>query len=206
MTMHEAEELWRRSSDKPGPPDPEVIRRVRSDARTFSRRILFRDIREWAASLLLSTVFVGVALQPGSPRTAFFLAAVCALIPALWMVIDRFRSGVPRPDLAAPCRDQVSFALSAISHQEHLLRTLFWWYLGPLGASALLVTWAVSVDAPGLPFGARILTALLMLAICGGVFYVVWKINQMAIHKSLEPRRHELQALLTELREETLRI
>lgn len=203
MTIHEAEELWRRDAGrKPGPPDPEAIQRIRSDARIFARRIFFRDVREWAASLLLSATFLAIALQPGAPRTTFFAASLFALLPACWLLIDRLRDRSRQPDVAASCRDHAAYALTSVAHQERLLRTVTWWYLAPLAISSLLLTWAVVVEAPELPIAARGLVALLMLAISVGVLFLVWKLNRLTVRNSLEPRRQELQALLKGLEDD----
>ena len=94
-------------------------------------------------------------------------------------------------------------SLAQVEHQIWLLRNVFWWYLLPLALSMLAffgqVAWQ---DAVGrLVDGSRRIAEWSPWSCI--VFAGVYWLNQNAVRSELEPRRQELEALLTSLKDET---
>jgi hypothetical protein len=85
-----------------------------------------------------------------------------------------------------------------VSHQIWLLKNVFWWYLLPLqiGLAALIGSVAWQARAAGL----AVIMGLAAFALgCGLLGWGVYHLNQIAVRKSLEPRRQELETLLSSL-------
>jgi hypothetical protein len=75
---------------------------------------------------------------------------------------------------------------------------VFWWYLLPIqvGLGALIgsVVWQARFA------GLAVIIGLTVFAlVCGLICWGVYKLNQFAVRKSLEPRRQELETLLSSL-------
>jgi ABC-type transport system involved in cytochrome bd biosynthesis fused ATPase/permease subunit len=83
-----------------------------------------------------------------------------------------------------------------------LLRNVFWRYLLPFGAAMLAFVGHVA----WLGRSGGWLTALVMavvVAVAVGILAAVYWLNQKAVRSELEPRRQELEVLLTSLSDET---
>jgi 4-hydroxybenzoate polyprenyltransferase len=88
--------------------------------------------------------------------------------------------------------------LFQVNHQIWLLKNVFWWYLLPI-AAALGISFGVSAwhwRQEGIPMATGIILFVLVCALTyGGVYWL----NQIAVRKDLEPRRQELETLLSSL-------
>src|SRR5262249_3603009 len=106
------------------------------------------------------------------------------------------------PEAGEPLRQRVESSLAQVEHQIRLLRNVLWWYLLPLGLPLLAffgqVTWQ---EVSGRWWAA--LWAGMMAIVVVMVFAGVYWLNQSAVRCTLEPRRQELKALLTSLKDET---
>lgn len=81
---------------------------------------------------------------------------------------------------------------------RRLLRNVFWWYLLPIqvGLGALICSVVWQLRHAGL---AVILGLMGYALVCGLLCWGVYKLNQYAVRKTLEPRRQELETLLSSL-------
>jgi hypothetical protein len=124
-------------------------------------------------------------------------------VPALiftvgFMLVDRLRHRRQPPEPDEPLRQCVADSLAQVEHQIWLLKNIFWWYILP-SALAML---AFFTQLNWLAGGWRTGLVMAQVVVVGTLVFVYW-LNQVAVRTELEPRRRELQSLLTSLQDET---
>ncbi len=88
----------------------------------------------------------------------------------------------------------VEASLDAVEHQIWLLKNVLWWYLMPLAIGMAVALISMSADVRDTHWFAWSVFFLVGL-FCAAVFLWVYRINQAAVRKELEPRRQELLAV-----------
>jgi hypothetical protein len=177
-----------------------LLQEVRRNRLSFKSKILWRDVREIGAAVVLLPVWIYLGrLAP--EFWAWYLAIPAILWIPAFMIFDRHRHRRPAPSPAQSLHDCLQHSLAEVEHQLYLLRNVFWWYIlpfiPPLVAFIAQLAWSVRFT-PGL-------ATFIFLGFCGYIglsFFLIYRLNQHAVHKSLEPRRAELLALLAGLKNE----
>jgi len=178
-----------------------LVKEVRRNQRHFTAMIFWRDVREIGVGLLMVPLWLYLGAKQSSPWT-WYLTIPAVLWVAGFMLVDRFRHNRRRPERGEPLRQHVESSLSELEHQIWLLQYVFWWSLLPLIVSFL----AFFAQAAWQDRGGGWWTALaisLVVALGLLVFAGIYWLNQFAIHAELEPRRQELQKLLSSLKDES---
>jgi hypothetical protein len=200
MTLPEAEFLWR---GQPAPPSIDaaaLAERIRREARVFDRRILWRDLTEIAASLLVAGVFAASGLRSGAPLAWPIATGLFALVPAAFLIAGRLRRLRRAPAASASLREHIADALAALDTQIRLLRAVIWWYLAPLGVAGLLFLGSVFFQSEAIvPWPATVVGLLGGITVLSVVWIWVYRLNQRAVTSDLEPRRRALAETLTQL-------
>ncbi|MGD0615579.1 MAG: hypothetical protein ABSA69_09090 [Verrucomicrobiota bacterium] len=175
-----------------------LLKEVRRNQQQFRATIFWRDVREVGVAFLLTLYFLhrGVRHQDW---TDCLVAAACFGVGA-FMVVDRLLQRRKHPAANDSIKGCIETSLHQVNHQIWLLKNVFWWYLLPiaaaLGISIGCSTWRARTS--GIPaMFAWVITALLGALVYWGVYWL----NQFAVRKKLEPRRKELETLLTSLNE-----
>ena len=201
MNFDELQGLWQKQP-APASPDPASIaatlKRVRAEARAFERTILWRDLREIAASLLVSAVFLGMArdhARTSAPAWSLGLVWLGAALPAAvagFMFFDRLRSRRLRPRGAVTVLSEIDGALAELRHQYRLLMNVAWWYLLPLVAGGVLVVvHPIAMAASSTP--VRLALMALGTIVLAAVNYPIWRLNRGCALRELAPRIAELE-------------
>jgi len=176
-----------------------VLNEVRRNERQFAATIYQRDVREVAVALLLVPVWIYMGIKQSLPWS-WYLVVPTLLWIAGFMIADRVRQRRRQPEPGDTLRGSIESSLAQVEHQIWLLRNVFWWYLLPPFAAMMIWpahrTWQTRDD--GLKSLAEFAGIALTFALVG--WFIYW-LNQFAVRKDLEPRRQELQALLTGLDE-----
>lgn len=197
-------DAWQQLWQEQAPPTPAdaatvkaTIRRVRTDARAFDRAILWRDLREIIAALVVSVVFAGMtqarALE-GPPAWSLALAWLGAALPlgvAGFLLIDRLRARKFRPRSTGTVLSEIDHALAELRHQHWLLMHVTWWYLLPLAASGAL-SMMPSLALAGTP-EVRLTLAAFTAALLAAVNYPIWWLNRRVATRYLAPRIEQLE-------------
>lgn len=200
MTLPEAEFLWRGQPAPSSHDNAALAERIRREARAFERRILWRDVAEIAASLLVAGVFAASGLRSGAPLAWPIATGLFALVPAAFLIAGRIRRIRRAPAASASLREHIATALAALDTQIRLLRAVIWWYLAPLGAAALLFLGGSFVQPDArVPWPAMVVGLLGGLIVLGVVWVWVYRLNQRAVTADLEPRRRALAETLAQL-------
>jgi small-conductance mechanosensitive channel len=168
------------------------LEEIRRRASKFERRIRWRNAREYAGVAIVVGVF-GYYIK----SVPFLLAragSVLTIAGALYVAWQLHRRGSSETAPAgAALEDCLGFHRRELERQRDALASVWRWYLGPL-VPGLAVFVAGTALAVPIPIGYRALTAAIMLAIVGVVFWLVAKLNRSGARK-LQTRIDELQAL-----------
>jgi hypothetical protein len=177
-----------------------VLQEVRRNQQTFATIILRRDIIEIGVGILLIPVWFYMGSKLSLPWT-WYLEVPALVFTVGFMLADRLRHKRQPPEPGQPLRQCVADSLAQVEHQIWLLRNIFWWYILP--SALAMLAFFVQVAWMSRSGGWR--TAAIMaqvVAISGSTLVFVYWLNQRAVRTELEPRRQELQSLLTSLQDE----
>ena len=173
-----------------------LLKEVRRNQQSFRATIFWRDVREVGVAAFMTWLFLHWAMRDRE-WSLYLLALACAGV-GMFMVADRWLQRKKQPVMKDSVRSCVEASLTQVSHQIWLLRNVFWWYLLPIqvGLAALIgsVAWQARVA------GLALIMGLMGYAVaCGLLCWGIYHLNQSAVRKSLEPRRQELETLLSSL-------
>jgi hypothetical protein len=200
MTLPEAEFLWRGQPAPSSNDSAALAERIRREARAFDRRILWRDVSEIAASLLVAVVFAAEGLRRDAPLAWSIAAGLLALVPAAFLIAGRIRRIRRAPTASASLREHIATALAALDTQIRLLRAVIWWYLAPLGIAGLLFLGSVFFQSNAIiPWPATVVGLVGGIAVLSVVWVWVYRLNQRTVTSDLEPRRRALAETLAQL-------
>ena len=184
--------------------DADLLRKeVQRNQQDFRATIARRDYLEVGVALLLVPVWIYLGITEASPWTWYLM------IPALIWVAGyilmfrmRHKQDPSQPD--DPLLTCVKRSLADVDDRIWLLRNVFWWYLLPLAIPLLAYTthlawlkskdWLVAID------GEHAFWIVFFPAIFCFLYYTI----QRAVRVQLEPRRHELLALLANFDDESI--
>ena len=82
---------------------------------------------------------------------------------------------------------------------DPFMRNVFWWYLLPFAAAVGIFIGHSALHARNPGFAAMIAGVVALFVTL--LYWGIYRLNQFAVRKSLEPRRQELETLLTGLEE-----
>jgi hypothetical protein len=137
--------LWQSAGERPTTPSVAELQRR---ARVFERRVRWRNLREYAGVVLLTGVWLAVALAASG--TVLVRAACLLLIAAgAAIAVQLARRGGMRsapPDLTTAAH--LAFMKEQLERQRDLLRDVWRWYLTPFVPGLTLFLIAVPLEAP----------------------------------------------------------
>jgi hypothetical protein len=190
MTDPDLQTLWQ--SQKPEEP-PMSLAEIRSKAGAFQRRILVRNVIEYAAGLIVVPSFALMAWN--APQVLTKVGAVLVALGALvclWQL--HARGGAKRaPDAGAA--SLIDFHRQELERQRDALASVWLWYLGPFVpgmALILLSSWLAPVATRSVESqraGTLMMTVIVVL-----VFLVIFLLNKLGAHH-LQKEIDKLDAL-----------
>ena len=173
----------------------QLLKQVRQHQRQFQTMILWRDAREVGVAIFLAWLFLYWGLREDD--WSLDLVAFSCFFVGSFILVDRLVQHQRRPVMSHPLRSCVQSSLNRVNHQIWLLKNIVWWYLlptaGALGISFVRSSWHAGYQGWRTWFGLGLATL-----ICALVYWGVYWLNLFAVRKQLEPRRQELETLLTE--------
>ena len=177
-----------------------LLKEVQRNQWQFTVTIFWRDVREVGIAILMVPLWLYLGVTLSLPWT-WYLTVPALLWIAGFMLADRMRHQRQPPEAGEPLRQRVESSLAQVEHQIWLLRSVLWWYLLPLALSMLAFLGQLAWEArPGGLLAVLPVVVIVVVIVFAGVYWL----NQNAVRCALEPRRQELEALLTSLKDETL--
>jgi len=192
MELESLKKAWQHRTVGAFPEWPivELVSSIQAKLKRFNRIIFWRDVREIGLALVL-ILFFGRLIW--TARSVMSRMGAGVIIAGLILVIAKLlrarlkkRKGKPEANI----KEFFSAERDGIDAQIRLLRSVPWWYLGPLifGVNVFFV------GARGLSLASFVyLIATLILAA------FIYRLNLMAVKKQLQPLREELNRLLHDL-------
>ncbi len=147
-------------------------------------------------AILLVPLWLYLGVKLSLPWT-WYLTVPALVWIAGFMLADRMGHKRQPPEPGEPLRQRVESSLAQVEHQIWLLRNVLWWYLLPLALPMLAFLGQVAWETRSGGWLAAVMVSVVVIVFAG----VYW-LNQYAVRSALEPRRQELEALLTSLKDE----
>ena len=201
MTDDELKDIWAEQSKRAMPITiaPEVIWRLAKESARFERTVFWRDTREWLATAFAAGAFLYLAFRDRNPHWLLVVAAIVACLPMTYVAFFGRKRRASKT--AQSLTDHLRDSIASVQHQIGLLRSVLWWYLKPAAFCVMIVLLDCILRIQWTT-GARASAGVALaktVAFTAALFFIVWKANQRAVRKHLEPRLHALQATLAEL-------
>ena len=185
--------LWQSQPTQPPSISPEDIGRK---MRKFERRILRRNIREYAAGIFVVVAYSFCEWK--LPAPLFRLGSGLSIAGALYVMYQLHRRASFR---AAPAdlglSTCIEFHRQALERQRDALRGAWSWYLLPLvpGMAVIFIGTAVNQwTAHPVGMGHLVMGYGILVGLVGAAFFAVWKLNQRGADR-LQVQIDEMTAL-----------
>jgi membrane protein implicated in regulation of membrane protease activity len=203
MNWDELTAVWRKQPKERVPEAAfEVLRKTfEKKSRRLAGALFWRDIREFLAAALVIFVFARAALSRGQAGWPLWISTILVLGVAVFFLKERIRAHRNKTGPNASLLEKIEADIGELRHQRELLLKVGTWYLGPCVLSWFIVM--ASTRFHGLSGVLR--TPVQMGAYFGGslvLFWLVWKMNQRAVRKKIEPRLADLESLKNGLNSE----
>lgn len=184
MELDPMNPTWQRLGETQLRAEADVVARARDRARQLELLVRVRDRYETLIGLALLPVFLLLAWYtpyPLSRAGAVIIAICCVLIPLRLRAARR-----PPPSPAQDFTTVVRMERERVQAQCELLRSVAWWYFGPLlvGVSLFMIG----------PLSAW--PAVLAVTAATAFMVWLWAQNQRVIRLELDPWDRELQRIL----------
>ena len=149
---------------------------VQKRAAKFERRIMWRNVREYVASLIAAVLlgyFLVTAHDLLSRVTfALFIAGMA------WIVVQLHRKGSSKSMPAGvDTRATLRFYRAELERQREVVTSVWSWYLAPLvpGLAVYTVGYAIKFPRPAAWAGLLLMDTIIAVA-----FLAIWKMNMQA--------------------------
>jgi hypothetical protein len=213
MDFEEMKVIWDSQNNEPlyAVDEKALHAQIQRRCRQFNRKILWRDIREVFGGIVVALwialegglLFIrgqGLALLPkyGDMPLAnglLLAAAVGYLIPAMSMLVGRRRQATRESRFDASLCGELNRAISQVSYQIRLLRSVLWWGLVPAFVATAFSLYAVSL----LRSDTRLEVLLIIGLVVPTAFGFVFWLNRATIRNNLWPRLRNLESLRDKL-------
>src|ERR1700683_2105720 len=163
-----------------------LLKEIRRNQRQFWATIFWRDVREVSVAFLLALYF----LYHGWTHHHWtdYLNTVACLGIGMFMVVDRRLRRKKKPVANDALKHCLEVSLAEVNHQIWLLKNVFWWYLLPLLVASAISMCQEYLHMRHFDQGSAV-GAMLAALLVAWFFRFVYRLNQRAVRKSLEPRR-----------------
>ena len=197
MSLEDLKHDWRSEMDRSLPPAEidRLLGVVQERYAVLERQVHNRDVREILAAVLVVFLFAPSLWPVYRQSLVAFLGVALIICGAALIVYVFLTSRKPEPaSFHTAVLECARNRRAWLDGQISLLRSVVWWYVGPIGVGLLLFHW-------GLARGSLIVfsvQAAIVLAVCTGVVLL----NRWSVRKALLPVRDEVSRLIESLERE----
>ena len=174
-----------------------LLQEIQRSHEKFRSMIFWRDVREVGTSLVMIPIWFVMGIVMSLPWT-WYLTVPALLWIAGFMLVDRRWYSHRRSEPGEPLLFYVKESLAQVEHQIWLLRNVFWWYLLPPSISLMAFFTHTAWESTKSWWGCLLVTGFFGIFLFV-VYGWIYRINQSAVRKQLEPRRDDLQKLIANL-------
>lgn len=152
------------------------IEEIRQRSAKFERKIVWRNLREYLASLVASILFVWFLVR--THDIFLRIAYVLFILGMAWVVVQLHRRGSARTlPSAMEASASLQYFRSELERQRDALQDVFSWYLAPLVPGFVVMTLGYLHSMPH-PKGL-IASAIVDVSVAA-LFYGIWRLNLRA--------------------------
>jgi len=194
MNLDDLKANWKQQQSKLADDQfDEIASRVAERSSWFEKTILRRDLIETAAAIFVAFGFGYPLVRhvdwPWLARLGMAIIIMGAVEIIVVMHWTRRRGGRARYD--SPLTEFCAVEIARVDRQIWLLRNVSWWYSGPIILGCCVFFFGILIALPELPTWAwfvalAIFFAFLLLG------WIIYRMNQQAVHTELLPLREEL--------------
>lgn len=167
-------------------------------SRRQARRLFWRDTQELLASAIVIFVLATAAYGKGSAGWPLWISTVLIVGVALFFVRERIRAHRFRTAPNASLLEKIDGDIGELRHQRELLLKVGTWYLAPI-----ILSWFIAMASTRFHgLGGYLRTPTQMASYFVGslvLFWLIWKLNQWAVHRKIEPKIADLEKLRNDL-------
>jgi hypothetical protein len=187
LQNNSVQELWQ---SQPVEVTKMSVEEIRRRSGKFERKIRWRNIREYVASLMAAALmgYFYITANDVTSRVTFALF----IVAMLWIVIALHRMGsARRTPVDVDTLTTQQFYRAELERQLAVVKNVWWWYLAPMvpGMVGCTIAYLMKAHHHGTWAGLAFMDGLFVAA-----FYVVWKLNMRAA-RCLERMIKDLDAV-----------
>ena len=212
MNFDDLKIIWDEEKSRPScVVDEEALHRLVGErVSTFRNTIFWRDFMEVAVSVVLTFLFLGRAFSGASEWggllslhcVAHYLVVLGLAFLSTYLLVTRHRQARREREFDESVQGNLRKLISNVTFQIGLLKSVAWWYLGPLVPGLVLFFLTVLPepepdDTVLLGFLRPLEAGLIVFVFV--LYTFIWWVNQQAVKKNLLPQRQELESLLAKL-------
>ena len=187
LQKNSVQELWQ---SQPVEVTKMSVEEIRRRAGKFERKIRWRNIREYVASLIAAALmgYFYITADDVASRVTFALF----IVAMLWIVIALHRMGsARRTPVDVDTLTTQQFYRAELERQLAVVKNVWWWYLAPMvpGMVGCTIAYLMKTHHHGTWAGLAFMDGLFV-----ATFYGVWKLNIRAA-RCLERMIKDLDAV-----------
>jgi hypothetical protein len=183
MNLDDFKEPWQHQQRELTEYADRAIKAIRTRMSMFDRSIFRRDLIESVAAICLFVYLGSVAFQisHGLARVGVVLQMLWCIEIVVVMNWARLTNRIVRPGISL--QDYCTAELARVNRQIFLLRNVNWWYTGPCFLGGAIQLFGQTPEPR---------TFVLVLSTFVPIGWFVYRLNQRAVRRNLEPLRNEL--------------
>src|ERR1700722_10515298 len=200
MNDDELKNLWQQQPLRvPDLPAAQLVPAMQNKMSAFRRTLLWRDVRELAACVVVIIIFGYFYFHRSAPMARIGdLIVIGGSIFIGWKLVRARRATPPAPP-GATIVESLRAELNSVRTQSGLLGSVLWWYLLPLTIGELVCVWGPLLHLRAVDSAELLVlvpTYLFVTLVILAVNVFVYWLNQWARRKQLLPVQAQLESLL----------
>jgi CubicO group peptidase (beta-lactamase class C family) len=189
--------LWQeqRFDAPPALADEQQLAAMKRKMKGFGRSIFWRDCRESIAAVFIIIYFGWQFFVVSSllPKLGCVILVLSSVFICWYPLRQKRRVAAAAPD--ATMTEALECELKKIEVEIGLLRSIFWWYLLPLGVGVLVFYLGIRLSLASSVADLLASSAGYVVFVLALYAFIYW-LNQRAVDKCLLPLKRELEASL----------
>ncbi len=166
------------------------IEEIRQRSAKFERKIVWRNLREYVASLGASILFVGFFVR--THDIFLRIAYILFILGMAWVVVQLHRRGSARSlPSAIEAAASLQYFRAELERQRDALQDVFSWYLAPLVPGFVVMTLGY---LHSMPYPKGLIASAIVDVSVAVMFYGIWRLNLRAA-RCLQRKIDDLYAI-----------
>ncbi|MCA9033537.1 MAG: hypothetical protein KDA91_00340 [Planctomycetaceae bacterium] len=199
MSLDKYQQAWNAeaSQDKVVFDAEELTREVQQSRDAFRAMVVRQHLVQTGLVLAMIPFWFVTGFVMSSPWTFYLVVPVLAWIAVVYLLNLKYYTQPPG-EPGEPLLVCARVSLAHVERQIWLMRNLLWWNLLPAAVVQMAFFGHVSWETTHTWWGCGLVTVIWAVLLCG-VYGTGHRTNKLSVRRELEPRRIELQRLISAL-------